>query len=127
MSIIRYKYAALDPPAPMIHVEVRCPTQGVSAERRIALLDYSADRSVIPATLVEELAILSDGLLTFKGFGSEEMELDVYSVEIIVTGRPLVLVQAIDGEGEPYILLGRDVLNRFKILLDGPGLALEIH
>jgi hypothetical protein len=27
---------------------------------------------------------------------------------------------------EPFILLGRDVLNRHRLLLDGPGLALEI-
>jgi hypothetical protein len=29
-------------------------------------------------------------------------------------------------EGEPFILLGRDVLNQHRVLLDGPGLALEI-
>jgi hypothetical protein len=28
---------------------------------------------------------------------------------------------------EPYALLGRDVLNRFTILLDGPNLVLEVR
>jgi hypothetical protein len=27
---------------------------------------------------------------------------------------------------EPFILLGRDVLNQHRLLLDGPGLAFEI-
>ncbi len=27
---------------------------------------------------------------------------------------------------ETFVLLGRDVLNRHRLLLDGPGLALEI-
>ena len=29
-------------------------------------------------------------------------------------------------KGEPYVLLGRDVLNRYRIVFDGPQLALEI-
>lgn len=29
-------------------------------------------------------------------------------------------------QGELYVLLGRDVLNRHRILLDGPQLAFEI-
>jgi hypothetical protein len=125
VSVIRYKYAALDPPAPMIHVEVRDPTGGGSADREAALIDHGADRTVIPVELVRAIDLPSAGLRTFKGFGSDEMELHVYAVEIILRDRPPVQIEAIHGEGEPYILLGRDVLNRFKIL-DGPGLALEI-
>jgi hypothetical protein len=29
-------------------------------------------------------------------------------------------------DAEPFILLSRDVLNRHRLVLDGPGLALEI-
>jgi hypothetical protein len=35
-------------------------------------------------------------------------------------------VALIAHDEEPFILLGRDILNRHRLLLDGPGLALEI-
>lgn len=35
-------------------------------------------------------------------------------------------IRATVGENEPWILLGRDVLNGHKLVLDGPDLALEI-
>jgi hypothetical protein len=36
-----------------------------------------------------------------------------------------ITVRALASQEEPYALLGRDVLNRFAILLDGPNLAIE--
>jgi len=38
-----------------------------------------------------------------------------------------VTVKVLASDEEPYALLGRDVLNRFTILLDGPNLALELR
>ena len=87
----------------------------------------SASVGTLPPSIIKTLDLPPAELLKFKGFGSEEMRLHVYVVEIILPERPPVSIQAIGGEGEPYILLGRDVLNHFKIILDGPGLALEIQ
>jgi hypothetical protein len=47
-------------------------------------------------------------------------------VEIQVHDMPPVLIRAVLGRNEPFILLGRDVLNNYRITLDGPALALEI-
>jgi hypothetical protein len=47
-------------------------------------------------------------------------------VAITVHDLPLVLVRVALGEWEPYILLGRDVLNAYRVLLDGPQTFLEI-
>jgi len=46
--------------------------------------------------------------------------------EIQVHDLPPLLIRAAVGEREPHVLLGRDVLNTYSILLDGPGRALEI-
>jgi hypothetical protein len=37
------------------------------------------------------------------------------------------LVKVLASLEEPYVLLGRDVLNHFRITLDGPNLVLDIE
>jgi len=47
-------------------------------------------------------------------------------VETSVHDLPAVAIRAAFGEREPHILLGRDVLNANRLVLDGPNLILEI-
>jgi hypothetical protein len=77
--------------------------------------------------VVEELGLVEDGRLLFRGFAGDVVELPIFLVEIQVHDLPAVAVRAVLGEHEPHILLGRDVLNAHRILLDGPQLALEIE
>jgi hypothetical protein len=60
------------------------------------------------------------------GFESEVKHLPVYLVEVILHDLPPIEVRAVLGGREPYVLLGRDVLNHLRIVLDGPQLSLEI-
>ncbi|HBI44750.1 MAG TPA: hypothetical protein DDY78_18140 [Planctomycetales bacterium] len=64
--------------------------------------------------------------MLFQGFASDIVELPIFIVEVHIHDRPAVEVRAALGEHEPHILLGRDVLNVHRILLDGPQRALEI-
>ena len=61
-----------------------------------------------------------------SGFGNVVSTVATYSVEISIHSLEPVLVKAIASEGESIIILGRDILNRFRIVLDGPQSALEI-
>jgi hypothetical protein len=64
--------------------------------------------------------------MLFQGFASDIVELPIFIVEVQIHDRPAVEVRAALGEHEPHILLGRDVLNVHRILLDGPQKVLEI-
>jgi hypothetical protein len=123
--MIRFLYAALSPPGPMVYVVAANPATGT--KRLPALLDTAADRSVLPGAVVRSLGLTSIESHFFKGFGGEIRELPVYDVTFELPEHSPAGGQPLLGEDEPYILLGRDVLNQFKILLDGPGLALEIE
>jgi hypothetical protein len=50
----------------------------------------------------------------------------MFLVAVSVHDLPPVEVRAILGERESYILLGRDVFDSHRIVLDGPRLSLEI-
>jgi hypothetical protein len=125
--MIRYRYVTdVTPPALFMHVAVRCPTTGRRVEAQTAQIDTAADRTVLPNALVAALELVQVGHRLFQGFGSQIIELPTYLVEVGIHDLPPVIIQAVLGEREPYVLLGRDVLNAFRLLLDGPQLGLEI-
>ncbi len=125
--MIRYRYAQhLNPPAPFVNVTLHCSQTGNRAENLPAQIDTAADRTVLPGPVVRSLGLVEDGRLLFQGFAGDSVELPIYLVEINVHDQPAATVRAALGEREPYILLGRDVLNAHRILLDGPQAALEI-
>jgi hypothetical protein len=125
--MIRYRYVHdLSPPAPFVNVTLRCPTKGSRSPDLPAQLDTAADRSVLPGRVVETLGLVEDGRLLFQGFVGDLVELPVFLVEVQVHDLPPILVRAVLGPTEPHILLGRDVLNAHRFLLDGPQLTLGI-
>lgn len=125
--MIRYRYVAhVQPPAPFVNISLRCQATRKQLDNQPALIDPAADRTVLPGPSVRALGLVEDGRLQFQGFASEIVELPIFLVEIQLHDFAPLLVRAALGEHEPYILLGRDVLNAYRILLDGPQQILEI-
>ena len=50
----------------------------------------------------------------------------VFVVTLAIQGLPGRLIRVVAHPDEPYVLLGRDVLNAHRIVLDGPNLRLEV-
>jgi predicted aspartyl protease len=126
--VIRYAYnQQVIPPAPFVHVSVRPPFAGAVAIIVPAQIDTGADLSVIPGRLVEELQLVPLDSVSALGFGGHLLTLPTYLVELQIRELEPITVKALASHEEPYALLGRDVLNRFAILLDGPNLVIELH
>jgi predicted aspartyl protease len=117
----------VDPPAPFVHVSLRRPGDGPSRDDQPAQIDTAADRTVIPGGLVTQLGLVPADELPAAGFGGQVFRVITYLVKIQLRGLPPRLIDVLAHEGEPYILLGRDILNHHRLVLDGPGLALEIR
>jgi hypothetical protein len=75
---------------------------------------------------VEELGLLPLDELRVGGFGGQVFLLLTYRVQLGIHQLPPVMIEAIAHAEEPLVLLGRDVLNQYRLLLDGPQLFLEI-
>ena len=90
------------------------------------LLDSAADGALLPLIVAEELNLDKIGDLDIGGVGGSVERMTVYDVLLGIHPLPLHLVEVVAHADEPWVLLGRDVLNGHRLLLDGPGLALEI-
>jgi predicted aspartyl protease len=117
----------MTPPAPFVHVSLRPPYEGPVAVEVPAQIDTAADLSVIPARFVEELQLVPLDSVSTLGFGGHLLTLPTYLVEVQIRALDPITVKVVASPDEPYALLGRDVLNKHTILLDGPNLVLEVR
>jgi hypothetical protein len=126
--MVRYNYnKQVTPPAPFVHVTLRPPFEALVGAEAPAQIDTAADLSVIPARFVEELQLVPLDSVSALGFGGHLLTLPTYLVELQIRDLPPITVKAVASHDEPFALLGRDVLNRYTILLDGPNLVLELR
>jgi hypothetical protein len=75
---------------------------------------------------VTALDLVQVGERECQGFYGEIVQLPAFLVAVSIHDLPPIEVRAVLGEREAFILLGRDVLNNHRIVLDGPQLMLEI-
>jgi hypothetical protein len=125
---MRYNYnRQLAPPAPFVHVRAVAPTSARAVEDIPAQLDSAADRSVVPWSVVDALQLPQLDELPALGFGGHLVSVPTVLVQLTVRSLTPITVEAFASREEPHVLLGRDVLNHFRVLLDGPNLVLEME
>jgi predicted aspartyl protease len=91
-----------------------------------ALADTGADVTVLPDRVIETLGLVPSETETVSGFDGQPVERPLYSVRLIVRDLPEIRVNVLGGWDDEYAILGRDVLNLYRVVFDGPNLRLEI-
>jgi hypothetical protein len=81
---------------------------------------------LIPETLVQTLALPQLGTLMIGGVGGVQQAMPSYPLLLAVHNLPPQTIEVVASPGESWVQLGRDVLNNYRVLLDGPQLAAEI-
>jgi predicted aspartyl protease len=113
------------PPAPVADVTVVHPTTGVNSGALRGKLDSGADVTVIPQRLVAELGMTPRGRIWTRGYDGTYAQRLIYYVRLTVESFDLLTVRCIAAD-RVDVLLGRNVLNRFIITLDGKNLTFEL-
>ena len=112
-----------DPPAPALPLLVAAP----GSEEAIlvaSLVDTGADVTLVPLEIARRLRLPLVDRLLLEGLGGAVRRAPVHAALVRCAGlRCLTRVVAFDREA----IIGRDLLNRFAALLDGPRLALSIR
>lgn len=117
-----YDDRLFDPAAPLARVVIRHPDREASVADIPLLIDSGADATLLPRSAVASLGLDATGqryqLIGFDGTVSESEA---------VLARLLFLRRSFRGR---YLLteaevgvLGRDILNHVRLLLDGPNLT----
>ncbi len=112
-----------DPPAPVIPITVNIPDDETKQMKTDALLDTGADITCLPCTIIFALGAEKASTCLVSGIEGDTDEYDTYFLEFeIVQSKKLVEVVAIGN----IPILGRNIINEFKIELNGPTNKLEV-
>ena len=113
------------PPAPIAELTIAHPVTGATSGSLSGKLDTGAGLSVIPQRVIAELALSPHGRIWARSYDGAYSRRLIYFARFVLEGNELAAVQCLAVERETA-LIGRNVLNRFAILLDGPKLRFEL-
>jgi predicted aspartyl protease len=113
------------PPAAYLPVRITNPDTGASVGLP-AKIDSGAAMSVLPQTTVADLALEPIGDVLASGYDRRVALLPTYSVVFEIEG---CTIQDVEVAASPRrdVLLGRDVLNHFILILDGKNLTFDLE
>ena len=109
------------PPAPSLKVKLTKPFSNRSLELQ-AKLDTGADITVLPQHAIGELRLIPASRISISSFNGREVWRYTYFVNLSFHNFEYRMVEVISAKRRDA-LLGRDVLNRLKAVLDGKNLS----
>jgi hypothetical protein len=128
--MVRYNYnQQLQPPAPFIYATISAPASSAGAARaeRIPMqLDMGAGLTVIPQRLMTELGLIKFSEVGIGGFHRDPEPEDTFLIRLQIHEWEIEVVEVVLGD-DSYGLLGRDVLNQFLLVLNGPELYFTLQ
>jgi predicted aspartyl protease len=110
-----------EPPAPILPLRIADPSGAIDCAVP-GFVDSGADCTLIPATLAQQLRLPVVGQLEIVGVGGGRGIAPIHAASVQVAGTNF-LTRLVAFEDE--VILGRDLLNRIVLLLDGPRLRLR--
>lgn len=122
MSVYTLDY---DPPAPVLAVVLAPWGEAPQLGPFLALLDTGADSTFVPQPWLEALEAPPIDTVSVRGMFSEPQNAVLYKIDLIVNNQRLPSVGVV-GYAEEEMVLGRNVLNRLILLLNGPKQIVEL-
>ena len=117
--------ATFNPPAPVADVSISHPVTGAESDLLRGKFDTGADVTVIPEQLPAQLNLTAKGQIWTRGYDGTYSQRSVYYVRMTIEGFLVASVRCI-ATARGDVLIGRNVLNRFFITLDGKRRNFEL-
>ena len=114
-----------NPPATVLAVTV---TGVVRRRPRIdspAFIDTGADITAVPETLVNRLKLYPIGRLNLEDANAFKTPVYTYDVFLSLPGESAQKLEVVLTP-YPFVILGRDWLHNYYVLLDGPGQQFQL-
>ncbi len=110
----------------MIEVNLSLPYEAFRGGPLLAFVDTGADATIVPTRYLVQLDAPIDNHKYARSHWGERRMVDIYVLDIGIGDSRILSVEVIgDGRGEE-IVLGRDVLNKLILTLNGPKQFLEL-
>jgi predicted aspartyl protease len=108
------------PSIPVLEVQLRRPDEGSLTEPLIALIDTGADITLVPQALLERMGALELDEVRLRSHWGEYTTVITYLVDLTLSIGTLPGIEVVGDAHGDRVLLGRNVLNKLILLIDGP-------
>ena len=115
-----------DPPFPQLPVVIVHLESSARSNPLPGLVDTGADATLVPAEQLRALGAQEIYRASLRSHWGESRPAIVHLVDLEVAGHNLPGIEVIADEHSGAVLLGRNVLNRLILLLDGPGQETDV-
>ncbi len=116
-----------DPPAPMIQIGVSHFSANQPQQTIIALVDSGADATMLPLDFLKQSRASYVEQRVLRGVTGASIQVHRYVAAIHVGNEILRGIRVVGHSSFTEPIVGRDVLNRLQITLDGPAETTEIQ
>jgi len=90
------------------------------------MLDTGADITIVPAAHLQTIGADATYTTSLRSHWGESHPVSVYLVDLEIAGQYLPAIEVVADDQNDDILLGRNVLNKLILLLDGPHAQTDV-
>ena len=108
------------PPAPILSIRLRALSSDQSTDPLPALIDTGADATLIPIDTLLAIGAEETSPGWLRSFSGERVPVALYFVDVLIGELVLPGIRVAGSARLTEVLLGRDVLNKLVLVLDGP-------
>lgn len=114
------------PPAPIIDITLVSTAESLRSDPLPALVDSGADGTIVPMGYLDEIHAPPTQEMIIHSQWGERHSVMLYLVDVQIGDLTLPGIEVVGDEISNEVILGRDILNRWRILLDGPREMVEV-
>jgi Retroviral aspartyl protease len=109
---------------PQCKIKIYNPSNSKLCSEILAIVDSGAVATCIPESNIQSIGNLVKGQdVRTKDFNNGTKSRETYHINIRIPGTQpdIMCVRVISVPGKKYAVIGRDILNKFKVVLDAPN------
>lgn len=114
------------PPAPSIEIRLSAPDESFKQPSLKALVDTGSDATIVPAHHLESFGLQIDNRKYLRSPWGDRRLANVYLLDVGIGEFRLPVIEIVADDRGDEVILGRNVLNRLIMVLDGPKQTLQI-
>jgi hypothetical protein len=113
------------PPIPILEVRISTPEWELYTELLQAIVDTGADGTLVPIEHLQKIEASIEGQCGLRSQWGERQLVNLYLVDVEVGQLTLPGLWVVGDEVGDEVVLGRNVLNHLRLLLDGPAETID--
>ena len=113
-------------PFPSLPVTIYPVGEAAATTTLLALLDTGADATLVPTDQLKTIQADELYQTQIRSHWGEWRPATVHMVDLEIAGQRLPGVEVVADDAGDSVLLGRNILNRLILLLDGPGVVTDV-